>query len=197
MTLGPQFDRVFHATNQSPEEFMKAPTLHVGNMSSAVERMNYMSNFRTSMRVAPYNMYALQPSQHMEVHPEKLSDPIANLADYRYLKKRDYPVPHSISDSLPSKSDISYQDARQAIRGARALAQNKAIMYENDVEGGDSLIIPAPHHNAALVTSLTESKGTMVTDKEVKDPHPQAPLPMDYTGLQESRRTKEFKLKGY
>jgi hypothetical protein len=193
MTLGPQFQRVFHATNQPPEEFMKAPTIHVGEHAAALDRMGFMGKLRNKFESAPYDMYAIQPSEHMEVHPEKLSDPIANAADYRYLRKRGYPVTQSIDDSLPDMKKLSYKDARQVVGGARALAQNKALMYENTVEGGESLIIPAPHHNAAIVTSLTESKGTMTTDKEVQDPHTQTPLPMDYTVLQQSEVTKDHR----
>jgi hypothetical protein len=186
---GPQF-RVYHGTNLPSDEVMKAPSIHAGTEDAAYARLHDLGY--TSYHQATLE---LTPSEHLEKHPVMLRDDEANAADARYLKKSNYPVPRSIEQSATSSDDMDYKTARRIVGASRALARNHMVMYQNDFESGLSVIIPSPHHNAALtnVTSsdkLVSGKTVKGTRNKTKDPHKQTPLPMNYSTLQVSNRTK-------
>jgi hypothetical protein len=130
----------------------------------------------------------------MEFHDKLLDDNIANAAEKRYLEKHNYPVPASVKDSSTPIDD--YATAREVVGAARALGKNKALRYNNFVEGGISAIIPSPHFNTSIhrlsPDEIDRDSLELVDDRriqEAKDPHQQAVLPMDYSGLKESNVT--------
>lgn len=194
---GPQFKTWFHASRFPKEEFTAAPTIHVGDIGAAVSRESYMRGF-ISERNAPWSIHAVKPSEHMEFHGELLGDDEANAAEARYLEKSNYPIPQSVQESMRPIED--YGSARSIVRAARALAANKAVQYENPVEGGISAIIPSPHFNVSthrMRPNEIDRETVKVTDTSalegMEDPHQQTVLPMDYSGMKQSKRTKEYR----
>lgn len=189
---GEQFKTWFHATRSPQSEFTAAPTIHVGDLGTATNREDQMKYLTKSGET--WSINAVKPSQHMEFHDKLLDDNIANAAEKRYLEKHNYPVPASVKDSSTPIDD--YATAREVVGAARALGKNKALRYNNFVEGGISAIIPSPHFNTSIhrlsPDEIDRDSLELVDDRriqEAKDPHQQAVLPMDYSGLKESNVT--------
>lgn len=207
----------FHTSIVRPNAFMKAPTIHTGGETTALQRKE---DLRTYERGKKSLVHKINVSQNAEYHPEVLTDAEANYADKRYLEKSNYPVPRSVEDSAEledeyrptlnannrdySRNYSGYQSARRVVAAAKALSENKIIEYENTVEGGTSYIIPSPHFNAkAVARSSSESRYGDGGDFEPEykpnkgvadtDPHTQPVLPMDYSGLNMSRDTKSWR----
>lgn len=160
----------FHFSTEHPDEFMRAPTLHVGDVRSAISRAKFFGGAK------PGAIYALD-QESINVDPDlELTDEEANMADKMFLMHHGLQVPRSVEDSI--SSDMDARSRANAARGFQALRQNRAVQYANDSEGGMSLVVPSPSFNTrvlnrgsglttgqALTTSL-RSSGTIGRSRE-------------------------------
>jgi hypothetical protein len=220
--LSSQFRNVFHASKAAPEEFMSAPTLHVGTLNSAVDRATNIDDWELENPLpgmeddfSPQDIHKITISEHMTAHPKILSDKEANIANVRYLKKAGHFVPGSLRDTAKGFSqDITYQGARDIVSAAKSLGRNSVVAYRNESEdpGSISMIVPSPHFNARVTGVLrgTDREEIQAGLKDFdpakdikkvrgpkKDPHKQEVLPMDYSGLQESEISRMMKRLGF
>jgi hypothetical protein len=171
MTLGPQF----HASVEPPNEFLRAPLLHVGTEQAAEEISKFTPNRNE------YVTHELAFSDHVQFHDDNLSDDLANEAHARFLEQKGMTPTKTVSDSrstTPMSPMIRGIHESKLSAAVEALGQNKVLRYINVAEdrGSTSHIVPAPHMNLRQMGQA--------------DPQKQPVLPMDYSGVAPSARTK-------
>lgn len=171
MTLGPQF----HSSVEPPTEFLRAPLLHVGTEQAAED----ISNF--SSRKSAYVKHELQFSEHAQFHDDNLPDDLANEAHARFLEQKGMSPTETVRDSrasLPMSPMLRGIHESKINAAVQALGQNKILRYRNEAEdrGSISHVVPAPHMNLRQMGQA--------------DPQKQPVLPMDYSGVAPSERTK-------
>lgn len=170
----------FHASATPLEEFTHAPVIHVGTKAASKALIRDREIFAPDERRRGFKTHALAFSQHAQFHDEVLGDDEANEAHARFLEKRGIPLSTSVSDSRMSPiGKIPLEQERRVNAAVRALTQNKIVSYENraEDEGSISHIVPTPYLNMR-----TRGK---------KDPQKQPVLPMDYSGMEPSERTRQ------
>lgn len=188
--FGPPSNVVFHGSSVSSDEFMRAPLLHVGSRAAADEMTKAHRGHTVTLHF----------SQFAEVHPERLTDEDANEAHRQFAEARNFPVEQGIKDSslyrqrvhtyVPGEIDSTVREVpvydddehkNKIQRAVAALGENKILQYENSVEdkGSTSYIVPSPHMN--------------MREPGTADPQKQPVLPMDYSGVSLSERTKAFR----
>ena len=184
--FGPPSTEVFHGSSAPLDEFMRAPLLHVGSRAAADEMAKAHRGHTVTMHF----------SQFAEVHPERLTDEEANEAHRQFSEARNFPVEQGIKDSslprqwrgrldgstigeFPIYNNDEHKNKIQ--RAVAALGENKVLQYENSVEdaGSTSYIVPSPHMN--------------MREPGTADPQKQPVLPIDYSGVSLSERTKAFR----
>lgn len=197
--------RVFHgSTVADPDEFTKAPILHVGTADQAANainpdwpnKMDYdREEFLYDSAEDVDGVHGLAISKHAQIHRITVPDDIANEAHWHFLNERGH-VPSKTVAGSRSYHGVEHPLVKSALN---ALRQNKIVPYKNEVEtpkdlysgySGDdpetekhfreastSYVVPAPHINLVQFGQ--------------KEPVSQPLLPMDYTGvLPKSEKTK-------
>ena len=178
MTENIRPERVYHGSHLSPDEFTKAPLIHVGTEQQAKDRKGIRGS-----------VHEFELSKHVDVHPTIFEDEVANTAQDLFLSKRGHKPTLLVTAStlLPRDRIDKIGEIKEAMD---ALGQNKVIRYHNTGEGetgGDfgtnlSYIVPTPHLN------LKQFGGDERWEQQ--------PLPMDYTGtVPESMTTKNSKIR--
>lgn len=157
--LGRPGGTTYHGTRAPKEEFMNAPVVHVGSHKSASSRVG------VTWPGAAAQLHRLQFAEHVEFHPEVLTDAEANTAHDLHATAHGLRTPESVADGVPS----SYNRPR-VWSAVDALKANKILRYENAIEapGDISHVVPSPSMNL---------KG----GRRSKDPSTQHRLPMDYS----------------
>lgn len=196
----PAGDVVYHGSNvEEPQEFMKAPVLHVGTSDQAAHIVNPDWRlkeeedgepvYRDAMDVENVHPFAI--SEHASIHRITVPDDIANEAQYHFLRERGH-VPPSTVEFSRSVHGTEHPLVKSALN---ALRQNKIVPYVNTWETPDldhledeadireaskSFMVPSPHLN--LLQFGEKEKGT------------QPMLPLDYTGVMPpSKRTQRHR----
>lgn len=167
--LGPQF----HSSKEPIEEIMRAPAIHVGTRDDAEELSRYRSKTEKG-----YKTHVLGFSKHAQFHDVTLSDGAANEAHSRFLEEKGLTPTKSVHDSRLTPFELLYENHNPESALA-ALKENKILRYVNSGESGDgsiSYVVPSPHMN--------------LRRQGHKDPMEQPVLPMDYSGINPSDRTK-------
>ena len=204
---GPQF--VFHGSTESPEEFLKAPFLHVGTGVQA--RQARTGAWVPEDKESAFNKrdmpeeghYKLKVSKHSEIHPEVFSDTAANTAHKELLEQSKLEVPQSVMTSSWGMSDLdphpsfpeNARNRSEVDRVKQALSENKIVQYHNENEGPSAII----NSDLTHVRKQNVSYGVPAPQWHLRRPKErekgkQPMLPMNYTGvLPESTRTKAFK----
>lgn len=195
---------VSHGSNTHPEEFLKAPLLHVGSEDQAAHIIN--PHWRDKMGDDDHPLYdqagdvpgvhGMRMSTHARVHPITFPDEVANEAHRHFLDEM------GMDASMSVKASSSNHGKKHPLvsRALDALKSNQIIRYDNEVETPDwgrssydkdsdsredtySYIVPSPSLNLVQFGQ--------------KDPQKQRMLPMYYTGvLPESETTKYLKSDG-
>lgn len=198
---------VFHGSVKEPDEFMKAPTIHVGTAEQAAHTVdNEWNEHWNSEFDEPEYLYAedvpgvheFQLSKNAKIHPVTVPDDIANEANAHFLRERGYRVPMSVSSSRSFHGE-NHPLVKTALK---ALRQNKIVPYVNTWETPKWLYEGADMGDPDLAHGLRESEKSYIVPSPSlnmaqfgrKDPSPHPRLPMDYTGvLPESKLTKQYK----
>lgn len=192
---------VSHGSNTSPEEFLKAPLLHVGSEDQAAHIIN--PHWRDKMGDDDYPLYdqagdvpgvhGMRLSKHARVHPITFPDEIANEAHRHFLNDM------GMVESVSVRASSSHHGKKHPLvsRALDALKSNKIVRYSNEVE--------TPDHDWTSYDNMADAKADtysyIVPSPSLnlvqfgqKDPQKQRMLPMDYTGvLPESETTKYLK----
>jgi hypothetical protein len=198
---------LFHWTTAEPDEFMRAPSIHVGDIHAAVNR----STVGSGSQGAGY-IYALSP-EHVVTDPEVFRDQEANWADITFLKDRNLVGSSSLSVATNKDGSPVHGNVERHDRAAEALSNNRSIDYENAWEKGISKILVSPQFNTHLLNG-----GMPLTEDQIRDlvgtddqsqtsnisaeprygpvnpafttPKQQQVLPLDYSRVNPSERTK-------
>lgn len=174
----------FHASVQPPEEFLHAPAIHVGTKKAATSLTRFRSILPSADEPAEdFKTRALAFSQHAVFHDDVLDDGQANEAHAQFLEAKGLPVTGSLRDSRSKPSN--WKEGERIRQAIEALMENKILTYTNDSEDSGSLshIVPSPHMN--------------VRGRNMVDPQEQPVLPMDYSDVAPSSRTKRDRLRGH
>lgn len=159
---------------------MRAPAMHVGERDAARGVINFRTILGPEAEKSGFKTHALAFSKHAQFHDETLSDEEANEAHARFLEERGIQPSESVRDSRASSFiDLPPDSEERVVRAVAALSQNKVLPYVNDGEGDGSIshVVPTPHMNM-------RSRGK-------PDPQTQPVLPMDYSTVNPSERTKQ------
>lgn len=198
---------LFHWTTAEPDEFMRAPSIHVGDINAAVNR----STVGWGSKSAGY-IYALSP-EHVVTDPEVFGDQEANWADITFLKDRNLVGSSKISVAQNKDGSPVHGNVERHDRAVEALSNNRSIDYENVWEKGISKILVSPQFNTHLLNG-----GMPLTDDQIRDlvgtdnlsprattneeprygpvhpafttPKQQQVLPLDYSRVNPSETTK-------
>lgn len=174
----------FHASAESLDEFMHAPVLHVGTRKAAKTLTRDRLTYSQEDRGKTFKTHALAFSKHADFHDEVLSDEEANEAHAQFLEQRNIKPSSSVNDSrTPNyRSTLAPLGQEKRIQGGvDALSRNKIVRYTNSTEdtGSISHMVPSPYMNMRSVGQ--------------KDPQKQPVLPMDYSPMEPSSRTRRDK----
>jgi hypothetical protein len=203
----PEGTQVFHGSNVAePQEFLKAPILHVGSAEQAAHIVNpdwRLKEDDEGFNIYDYaedvdNVHPLAISTHAKVHPITVPDDIANEAQFHFLKERGH-VPSSTVEFSKSNHGVKHPLVRSALN---ALRQNKIVPYKNEWETPDDLYEGADLDAPGMERDLREaSKSFMVPSPHLNllqfgetEKGTQPMLPMDYTGMMPpSKRTQRHR----
>lgn len=184
-------DALFHFSYKDPNDFMRAPTLHTGTATAAMERGSVNSH-------VDGGIYALS-KQNLNIDDLMLEDPEANLADYMFLKSRGFPVSSSVRASIGSEKisrAFTQQEMARAARGYQSLVNNRAFTYNNPLEGGVSVLIPSPQFNTHIMNRglpLTQGQAaTTAYRQERRDRHNEFPWDYDEGELISDKDGREY-----
>ncbi len=168
------FGLQFHSSELDEDEFMRAPALHIGTKNAATEIG------RNQQR----RIYPLRFSDHTQFHDEVLEDDVANEAHAQFLEGHGLTVPLTVNSSRltvprPGSGEDYHGKLTKAGAAADSLRQNKVLRYINSAEdsGSTSHIVPTPHMNVYRWPN--------------RDPQAQPVLPMDFSGIDPSERTRK------
>ena len=193
---------VYHGSNfGTPEEFMKAPVIHVGTREQANQLIEPADSFAESSD-KPWSpdlefpgVHKLNFSQFAEFHPNVMSDAHVNAAHQMLLHDQ----------GLRSSDTVSATSAPwghpKSIEAYNALKANKIVPYHNKYEvphtpegiplargtGGRS--------DAEHISYLVPSPSFNMSREGGKDPLTQPTLPMDLSMVVQSEKTKSEKNK--
>lgn len=207
---------LFHFSREHPNEFMRAGTIHLGDAQGAIGRS---ANTNRRFSEPSGAVYALDTT-HMNVDPDlMLTDAEANTAERLFLKSNRLPVPES-NTAVPGEDwEDEGVNFRSVYSAVRALRENRAVRYENDFEGGNSLLAPTPHINTHILEggkavsprdlldhSAAEGSSTLgsqtkhlhsadmydseTIDKHLLQPRSNPSLPVDWSTIEKSEITK-------
>jgi hypothetical protein len=194
---------VYHGSHfHSPDEFLKAPLLHVGTQDQAnqiIERPE--SYIETDDGVDPtwptgisFNgVHKLQFSQFSEFHPKVMSDSAVNVAHGLLLRKNKM---HSREAAIPSNFEEleKHPDVQEALK---AFESNKIVPYRNDwetpVTPKGNPLAPGEAPDSAFISYAVPSPRLNLRVHGAPDPQTQPVLPMDYSGASDSKTTKRHK----
>lgn len=195
---------VSHGSKEPPEEFLKAPLIHVGSEDQAAHVIN--PNWRDKMGDDGYPLYdqagdvegvhGMRLSKHAKVHPITFPDDIANEAHRHFLSDM------GMDASLGVQYSSSYhgKDHPLVSRALGALKSNKIVRYSNTWESPDhdwSSYDNMSDAKADTYSYIVPSPSLNLVQFGQKDPQKQRMLPMDYTGVMpESKTTKYLKSDG-
>jgi len=217
MDLGSQFNEhtVFHFSREHPNNFMRSGTIHLGDATGAIGR----SSDANRRRDRSGTVYALDASQ-LNIDPDlSLTDAEANTVDRKFLRSRGLPVPRTVDDTAIPSDEWESEGLRHDVmnKAFSALKENRAVRYENAIEGGSSLLAPTPHINMHILNgakAVTEDElinhsvatgGTdyapasfhssdthdpSTIDKHLLQPRGNPSLPMDWSTMEKSEITK-------
>lgn len=195
---------VYHGSNLvDPEEFMRAPLLHVGTQDQANQLIeNPESRFDEPNARWPIGrsfpgVHKLQFSQFAEFHPRVMDDEYVNIAHGLLLQKNKMGWGDSNS-AIPEhfKDMESHPEVQEALQ---AFESNKIVPYHNvwetpiDKMGNPRQDTKPSDHISYAVPSprLNLKRGNR------RDPQQQPVLPMDYSGTSDTdlsnRAREEFK----
>jgi hypothetical protein len=166
---------LFHASNLSEDEFMKAPAIHVGTYEQSAK----MADAIGGLTPAEDRIYNTPISEHAKVYPVTLTDRQANRVHSRFLSQRNIKTPRSVqSSTLGYEGNRNFaEDSLIEDRALAAMNRNEVIRYVNNKETPDddsdphSFLVPSPVINMSQMS--------------------QRALPMDYSGIVESETTKK------
>ena len=131
---------LFHFTTETPDEFMRAPTVHVGDLEAAVGRADSQGDLGY--------IYALSPD-NVVVDETQVRDGEANVADKEFLESRGLRATPLVGSSAIRNELFRPERAEAAVK---ALSENRAVPYLNAVEGGtQSLVVPSPQMNTHIL----------------------------------------------
>lgn len=197
---------VYHGSNVvAPDEFLKAPLLHVGTQDQANQIIERPESFlETDESPDPQwptgvsfpGVHKLQFSQFAEFHPKVMGDTAVNIAHGILLRKNkissgDAAIPNNINELE------NHPDVQEALK---AFESNKVVPYRNDWETpvspkGDPLK-PGEAPESAFISYAVPSPRLNLRMYGAKDPQTQPVLPMDYSGTSDTplstRYRKEF-----
>jgi len=158
---------LFHFSREHPNDFMRAPTIHLGDATGAAGRSADTNSFRVSRGEKPTGaVYALD-STHMNIDPDlTLTDKEVNTTERLFLKGQRLPVPPVTDASAVLAEDYETEGIRtREVYGAlKALRENRAVRYENSIEGGTSVLAPTAHMNTHILDG-----GRAVSPRDVLD----------------------------
>jgi len=184
-------EALFHFSYKDPNEFMRAPTLHTGTATAAMERGSANTH-------VDGGIYALS-KHNLNIDDLELEDHEANLADYMFLKSREFPVSSSVRASVGTGSvrrTFSQREMARAARGYQSLVNNRAFTYNNPLEGGVSILIPSPQFNTHLMNRglpLTQGQAaTTAYRQERRDRHNESPWDYDEGELISDKDGREY-----
>jgi hypothetical protein len=193
---------VAHGTKMEPEEFMKAPLLHVGTADQAARAINLDWNQKEDDEGFPLYEHAgdvpgvheMRLSKHAKIHPITFPDDIANEAHHHFVSDMGLETSPSV---YTSKSQHGKEHPLVS-RALKALQSNQVIRYNNTQETPDwdesSYDNPADARFDAY-SYIVPSPSLNIAQFGQKDPQKQRMLPLDYTGvLPESETTKLSRL---
>ena len=195
---------VSHGSNTSPEEFLKAPLLHVGSEDQAAHIIN--PHWRDKMGDDDYPLYeqagdvpgvhGMRMSKHARVHPITFPDEVANEAHRHFLDEM------GMDASMSVQASSSHHGKKHPLvsRALDALKSNQIVRYSNEVETpdwGSSSYDKDSDSREDTYSYIVPSPSLNLVQFGQKDPQKQRMLPMDYTGvLPESETTKYLRSDG-
>ena len=194
---------IAHGSHVDPEEFMKAPLLHVGTAEQAANIINPDWHQKVDDEDFPLYEHAgdvpgvheMRLSEHVKVHPITFPDDVANEAHSHFVSDMGLTPPASV---LYSRSHHGREHPLVS-RALSALKSNQVIRYHNEVETPDwdmSSYDLDSDARAVAQSYIVPSPSLNIAQFGQKDPQEQRMLPMDYTGVMpESETTKLSRLK--
>lgn len=195
---------VYHGSPYAPEEFLKAPAIHMGTADQAAQVLspNWAEKrddegflYDTPEEVPGVNEF--QFSKHSRIHPPLLTDAEANAAHAQFLESKGHMVPPSVQASRQRDGYSS-----RVARALGALHRGEILKYRNDVEGPTGAALHSLYESDLderdiqdhFISYIVPAPSMNLVQFGHPDPKTQPTLPMDFTdALPESQQTRQHR----